>query len=61
LYGIQDYSGGSLNLFTLDPSTGAGTDVGAIINAGFTGNDLSAMAFDSSGNLWVYDQGVSKL
>ena len=60
LYGIQDDHFGELQLFTIDTTTGATTDVGAIIS-NITDNDLSAMAFDSSGNLWVYDQGASKL
>lgn len=60
LYGVQDYHLGELQLFTINTSTGATTDVGPIIGAP-TDNDLSAMAFDSSGNLWVYDQGASEL
>lgn len=49
LYGVQTF--GDDRLFTLDTTTGVGTPIGTIIADG----DISAMAFDDAGNLFVLD------
>jgi len=52
LYGIQDYTGYKSWLFTLDRATGVATPIAPV---GTTGLDLSAMAFDSSGNCYMIE------
>ena len=59
LYGIEGLSGADRTLFTIDPTTGAATTIGAvgILNV----NDLSAMAFDVAGNLFIVDTAIAAL
>ena len=59
LYGIEGLSGADRTLFTIDPTTGAATTIGAvgILNV----NDLSAMAFDAAGNLFIVDTAIAAL
>ncbi len=55
LYGIQEEKTGASfdsNLFTIDLETGAASVIGAIVNYPA---DLSAMAFDRNGTLFVLD------
>ncbi len=64
LYGVQDDINFNLYLFSMNPSTGAGTDIGivtAVSNCGAVACDLSAMAFDSTGKLYILDTGGSTL
>jgi len=62
LYAVYDVlASGAEDLFSINTSTGMATDIGAIIPFVIAGNDLSAMAFDASGNLWVYDDDALKL
>ncbi|MBN2578729.1 MAG: tandem-95 repeat protein [Pirellulales bacterium] len=56
LYGIQDYTGWDLRLFKLNTSTGVATVVG---NLEF--GDMSAMAFDAAGTLFMLDTDVDRL
>lgn len=59
LYGLQDVpSGSTRNLFTINTATGQGTVIG---NINAPNLDLSAMAFDSSGTLFVIDTENSQL
>jgi DNA-binding beta-propeller fold protein YncE len=61
LYGIQEVNTTvTRGLFTIDPATGAATIVGDI-NAPNPNSDLSGMAFDSSGRLFVLDTAGSLL
>lgn len=50
LYGVQEFTEGTSSLFTVDTTTGAATVIGPV----FAG-DLSAMAFDASGTLYVLE------
>ncbi|MGP1273363.1 MAG: hypothetical protein ACTS22_08505 [Phycisphaerales bacterium] len=54
LFGVTSNQGVSL-LFTIDPATGANTEVGI---PQIPGTDFSGMAFDNAGNLWVLDTGT---
>lgn len=56
LYGVQDVVGNDLRLFTMNPNTGAATVIGNV-----NGDDLSAMAFDNSGQLFVLDTFADQL
>ena len=58
LYEVGGANGTNLDLFSINTSTGSATDIGTITT---NSHDLSAMAFDSSGNLWVFDQSGSQL
>lgn len=49
LYAVQTF--GDDRLFTIDTATGVGTPVGTIISGG----DISALAFDDTGNLFALD------
>jgi DNA-binding beta-propeller fold protein YncE len=57
LYGVQQVGASVLQLFTVDLDTGAGTIVGAVAG----GADLSALSFDTAGNLFVLDTGTDRL
>jgi len=57
LYGLQEAPAGARVLFRIHPATGAATVIGSIGAAG----DLSAMAFDDGGQLWVLDTGGERL
>jgi hypothetical protein len=61
LYGLQwtPNSGPNRLLFTVNKSTAQATQVGDVTNGG--GGDLSAMAFDPSGNLYVLNTTTSEL
>jgi hypothetical protein len=55
LYGVQSVpsvGSGARDLFELNPSTGQATVIGSVRT---NGGDLSAMAFDNSGNLFIVD------
>jgi hypothetical protein len=59
LYGYGGLSFPDRTLFTINPATGAATTIGVlgIVNT----NDLSAMAFDTAGNLFILDTAVASL
>ena len=59
LYGLYNVAGQNEYLFSINPSTGFGANIGVIGNP--ETNDPSAMAFDSAGNLWVVDTETSAL
>jgi len=52
LYAIQETVGNSRGLFTVNPNDGTTVEIGNITE---DGGDLSAMAFDDTGQLWVLD------
>jgi len=58
LYEVGGANGTNSDLFSINTTTGVATDIGPITT---NSHDLSAMAFDSSGNLWVFDQAGSQL
>lgn len=58
LYEVGGANGTNTDLFSINTTTGVATDIGHITT---NSHDLSAMAFDSSGNLWVFDQAGSQL
>jgi DNA-binding beta-propeller fold protein YncE len=59
LYGLQDVpSAGVRDLFTINTNTGLAAVIG---NVNAPASDLSALAFDSSGNLFVIDTANSLL
>jgi outer membrane protein assembly factor BamB len=58
LYEVGGANGTNTDLFSINTTTGALTDIGTITT---NSHDLSAAAFDSSGNLWVFDQAGSQL
>ena len=62
LYGVQDETPDTRLLFSINPSTGVGADIGTVTasNTNST-SDLSAMTFDDLGNLYVVDTGPSTL
>jgi WD40 repeat protein len=51
LYGVQNVTTGGESLFTINTSTGVATTVGNVEKDG----DLSALAFDKNGNLFILD------
>lgn len=60
LYGVQNATSNGLGLFTMNVSTGAATLIGNVERFG----DLSDIAFDKSGNLFLLDDdqnGISNL
>jgi hypothetical protein len=50
LYGINSTTGSARGLYSIDPGTGAATDIGDVQLG-----DLSAVAFDAFGTLWILD------
>ena len=58
LYEVGGANGTNSDLFSINTTTGVATDIGTITT---NSHDLSAMAFDGSGNLWVFDQAGSQI
>ncbi len=61
LYGIQGATPTTRTLFSINPATGVGADIGAVISGPSVIDDLSAMAFDSAGDLYIVDVTPSTL
>ncbi len=57
LYGVQNVTTGGLGLFTLNTSTGLATSIGNVERSG----DLSDLAFDKAGNLFLLDDDSNTL
>jgi hypothetical protein len=53
-FALDNIVGADLHLFTINPATGAGTDVGAVA----TSTDLSALAFAPDGSLYCFENGL---
>jgi hypothetical protein len=57
LYGLYNLGSGGPEFFTLNTTTGAATIIGTIAAEDLS--DLSGLAFDNSGQMWVLDTNVN--